>query len=415
MAMFSNNRKISSRQLQALLLTDWMGKILLLLPALAGQMGGRNALAGTLAGTLLALGVGRLIVREEKCSGSSFHGNGGHRASGHGSGGHRASGHGSSGHGGGGYGGSSYGGRQEEVLYGGSYYAALERRLGRWAARTIYVLYGIYFLYHGALMTYLCGQVAAVYLLPEVDFAVVTLLPVLLGLYLAWSGLEVRGRVSELAALVIWVIFLGMILLAMSSFQPRQMALGGAQWDGGGFLICSLGVLLSCGTLGALPLVRDRVEDREGMKKRVLRATAMTGVLLFFVLLAGFGIFGSEGMARLRWPVISLMSSGSVKGVFLQRWDILLIGFLVFVLYLSAGEGIYYMGAVGRALGAKGGWPVFAGGAAVWLLCLGMNALPELALWGGAAAFLICLPVLLIAAVWMGCAAGRNAPAGKCQ
>ena len=76
--------------------------------------------------------------------------------------------------------------------------------------------------------------------------------------------------------------------------------------------------------------------------------------LLFFTFLACFGIFGAEGMRRLAWPVISLMSSASLNGVFLQRWDILLIGFLEFSLFLSVGEGVFYGGVLaGELAGPK--------------------------------------------------------------
>ena len=72
--MFSENHKISSRQLQALLLTDWMGKMLLLFPAAAGRAGGRSALAGLLAGGLLVLELGCLILRKRRSRQGSYYG-----------------------------------------------------------------------------------------------------------------------------------------------------------------------------------------------------------------------------------------------------------------------------------------------------------------------------------------------------
>ena len=137
--MFSENHKISSRQLQALLLTDWMGKMLLLFPAAAGRAGGRSALAGLLAGGLLVLEMGYLILRKRRS-------------------------------------------RQ------GSYYGCLKGRLGGLAAGGVYVLGILYFLYHSALMLYLCGRIAVTYLIPEADFRLVTLTAAGLGSIWRWEG-----------------------------------------------------------------------------------------------------------------------------------------------------------------------------------------------------------------------------------
>ena len=362
--MFSENHKISSRQLQALLLTDWMGKMLLLFPAAAGRAGGRSALAGLLAGGLLVLELGCLILRKRR-------------------------------------------GRQ------GSYYDRLKERLGGLAAGGVYVLGILYFLYHSALMLYLCGRIAVTYLIPEADFRLVTLTAAGLGLYLALGGMEVRGRVSELTAFFVWGLFFLMILLAMTSFRPEQMALDEKGLKALPFAGCMAAVLPGFGTLGILPVVKEQVEDPENMKKRCGRAVAMTIVLLFFTFLACFGIFGAEGMRRLAWPVISLMSSASLNGVFLQRWDILLIGFLEFSLFLSVGEGVFYGGVLaGELAGSKRQKMnrkfMTAAAAAAWLLCLGMNAYREVLLWGGAVSFLVCAPLLLAAALWMSRGGGKK-------
>lgn len=354
--MFSNNHKITARQVQALLLTDWTGKIMLILPALVGGLGGRNAVAGALAGLALAVAAGVLIV-----------GTGGNK----------------------------------EAKGKESYLAALEKRIGYVGAVTVRLLYGVYFLYHTALMLYLCGETAVTCLLPETEFWQVTLVAVLLGCYLAWGGLEVRGRVSELTAFVIWGLFFLMLLFSMSSLEPSQLAMSGGSLEIEPSLSCAGSVLLGFGVLGALPLIRDQVEDGEHLPGSIRKAVALTGVLLLMVLLSGFGIFGAAGMERLRWPVIALMSSGRLQGIFLQRWDVLLLGLLVFGLFMSVGCGIYYLGvaADGYRSGRRG-W-LAAGAAASWLLCLWMRQSHPVLLWGSRIAFWGCTPILFLIAVWL--------------
>ena len=61
--MFSDNHRISDRQLQALLLADWMGKILLIQPGLTRRYSWLEVFAGTAAGLALTAVFLLLIMR----------------------------------------------------------------------------------------------------------------------------------------------------------------------------------------------------------------------------------------------------------------------------------------------------------------------------------------------------------------
>ena len=57
--MFSDNQRITAAQMKLLLITDWAGKMMLVVPGMLGHIGARNAVLAAAAGTLLAAGAAR--------------------------------------------------------------------------------------------------------------------------------------------------------------------------------------------------------------------------------------------------------------------------------------------------------------------------------------------------------------------
>ena len=344
--MFSDNHKISDRQLQALLLTDWIGKIVLLQPGLAREYWGSAVFWGTVAGLILTAVFLLLIMRSAWSSPVD-------------------------------------------------YYSYIKRHEGKTAAVVLYLVYGIYFLEQTILLLFLCGEIAEIYLLPDTARPVLMLLPAVVGYFLARGGLEIRGRVSELLAWLMAVVLLLLLLLALFQIQPAQLleavsfgqitqsssALQGsgniaslsgiaqgsgnitslsaiAQGSGStaslpaifrelptelaGIGACICLTTAGFGSIWAIPLVLPGAEQKKGWKKKLYLAFGMAGIFLLLVYLAGYGTFGSAGMKRLSWPIISLMSCVNLQGMFLQRWDVLLTALLLVSLFLSVGSGIYY-------------------------------------------------------------------------
>lgn len=344
--MFSDNHKISDRQLQALLLTDWIGKIVLLQPGLAREYWGNAVFWGTAAGLILTAVFLLLIMR---------------------------------------------GAWSSPV----DYYSYIKRHEGKTAAVVLYLVYGIYFLEQTVLLLFLCGEIAEIYLLPDTARPVLMLLPAAVGYFLARGGLEIRGRVSELLAWLMAAVLLLLLLLAFFQIHPAQLleavsfgqmtlssdaiqgsenissisgiaqgsgniaSLSGiAQGSGStaslpaisrelptelaGIGACICLTTAGFGSIWAIPLVLPGAEQKKGWKKKLYLAFGMVGIFLLLVYLAGYGTFGSQGMKRLFWPIISLMSCVNLQGMFLQRWDVLLTALLLVSLFLSVGSGIYY-------------------------------------------------------------------------
>ena len=348
--MFSDNQRITAAQMKLLLLTDWAGKMMLVVPGMLGHIGARNAVLAAAAGTLLAAGAAR------------------------------------------GFGSIRIGKSRD-------YYSLLQMHLGTLGAAAVYLVYGIYLTGHTGLMLYLSGQVTGNYLLPGIAPAVTAVIPAVLGTWIAAEGIEVRGRVSELTGRIIWVLVFLLLFLAMRGIRPELLEYSGGVPDMQA-LTGTLSVAAVFGTLSVLPLVSSRIESPRKMGRKAAEAVVLTGILLLLALLAGYGILGSRGMERQKWPVIAVTNSASLSGLFLQRWDIALTALLEFALFLSIGGGIYYSGLIGsawRKINRKISICITA--AVSWMLAAAMERSEAVLVWTGRIVWCGCVPALTLSAL----------------
>ncbi len=298
--MFSENRKISSRQAAALFQADWLGRLVLFLPLLVQGKSKGAVLVGGIAGIFLTA-----VLLGVFCTGA----------------------------------------REGER----DYYGSVCRAAGRFYGNLLYLVYVLYFLLQTGILLYLCSAAARLYLLPDVPFWVLPLLPGIAGIYLAGGGMEVRGRLSQMLSGFVGILLL--LLLAVSLLQIKgERLLEAQQFSFLETLETAVFWAGSFGDIGILPMVLSVTQKEKGWKRRLYQTLGFSGLILLLVFLGGYGIFGQAGMGRLEWPVLSLMSTSNLQGVFFQRWDVLAVGLLMVSLFLAVGSGLYYLGIAGTCL-----------------------------------------------------------------
>ena len=94
---------------------------------------------------------------------------------------------------------------------GGDFFDVLVRLGGTGTAVLIYFAGFWYFLAHSAVFLNLCGELARMYLLPDIPIPILCLLPFLVAVCFGLGSVEVRGRFCEAAGPVLAVL-LGLLL-----------------------------------------------------------------------------------------------------------------------------------------------------------------------------------------------------------
>ena len=170
--MFSENGKISRRQLCCLLTLDFFGKGALLLPAFAEGMSGREFILCLFPVFLLVFAYGRLVEKlGESC--------------------------------------------------GGDFRLFAERKLGK-KTTDIFLLF--FFLYAFWDLTYLLhtfGRIGQTFLLPGESKEILSAMALLAGIAMAYRGLEIRARTVEVLYPLLFFPILFLILFSAFHQQPE--------------------------------------------------------------------------------------------------------------------------------------------------------------------------------------------------
>lgn len=297
--MFSENGKISRRQLCCLLTLDFFGKGALLLPAFAEGMSGREFILCLFPVFLLVFAYGRLVEKlGESC--------------------------------------------------GGDFRLFAERKLGK-KTTDIFLLF--FFLYAFWDLTYLLhtfGRIGQTFLLPGESKEILSAMALLAGIAMAYRGLEIRARTVEV---LYPLLFLPILFLILFSAFHQQPEISEAMPVFSGYRGMFGQVLKMFSVFGGLSfyvfLAPSMNRQEKGLVRKGLWRASAVLVTLFLLVAAAFG---EEGIGRLPWPVVSFMSSARVPGGFLERWDVIFAGLLETMLLAGVGSSLFYLGIIGEML-----------------------------------------------------------------
>ncbi len=301
--MFANNGKISAHQISCLLFVDWIGKLLLLLPLIRGTLGGWDFFAAVILGSIW---VWLYLVVIAGLSASV---------------------------------------RQ-------SFTGFLKERVGSYAACAADVFVLFYLLGNLTFVTRITGRICHEYLLPEVSETLLAVCVFAAGLATAAGDRQKRARAAEILFFPIALALAVMLIASARGIRITNFKYEGTfdaaevlKRSGAVFAAFSGAVLI----LYETPYINWEKKD---CLKAMRRGWIFTLVFLLAAFFAALGVLGENSLLRLQWPVLTLMSSASLPGGFLQRWDAVFLAFLLFSFLLSAGTSCHYLKRVANEV-----WP----------------------------------------------------------
>lgn len=306
--MYAKNNQISGRQASRLLLFDLLGYSALLVPSTIAQTAGRDGIFSILIG----ITAGFLYLRILKAVTCRLQ---------------------------------------------GSYSECLMSTFGRMLGNVIKVAYFLYFLL-------LAGRVASIFAelvveeLLEKQFRLILLIIMVLVYYGVSGGMEGRARVYEILFWILLIPLFIMMLLALPTVDvdywlpvmvesPVSILKGGYQ------------VFLCISVLFLVPFLAEYVSGNGQVYSCAKRALSWTGLILGVLYLILLGMFGTEALATLDYPAVTMMSRIQMTGGFLKRTDALMFGIWFFTLYALINSLVFFAGRL---------WPLEKKGTTFWLL-----------------------------------------------
>lgn len=321
--MFSENGKISKRQIRRLLIYDLFGINTLLLPVLLAKSVGRDGvfcIFGAWVLLLCYLVFLEKLHRRMKCG----------------------------------------------------YMQYLKESCGAFVGTCFLLMYFVYCILLSGYALYTESALIQKCLLKEESFWLIAFFLCLIGAYGIYQGMEGRARVYELLFWFLMVPLFLMLFLAMFQWNTdywTPVLMTGAFGAAEGIYL----VVIFSGVIFLLPFLVGYAGKKTQIVSAARQAAAFNFTMNLIVFLILIGIFQVGALGRQRFPVVTLMSMVDLPGGFLKRQDAFMVAIWFFTLYAFLGTGLFYARtALKKICRAKGKFfPLFAVTAAAYALAGG--------------------------------------------
>lgn len=207
-----------------------------------------------------------------------------------------------------------------------------------------YAFAAVYFVYCILLAGYALYTESALIrrcLLKEESFWLIAFFLCLVGAYGIYQGMEGRARVYELLFWFLMVPLFLMLFLAMfqwnTDYWTPVFVTGAFDVAEGIYL-----VVIFSGVIFLLPFLVGYARKKAQIVVAARQAAAFHFSINLVVFLILLGIFQVNALARQRFPIVTLMSMVDLPGGFLKRQDAFMIAIWFFTLFAFISTGLFY-------------------------------------------------------------------------
>lgn len=303
--MFSENDKISLRQLKRILVFDLFSVSVLITPRIATASAGKDGLITIILAVLYALFYAWVLLSLAKCTR-------------------------------------------------GNYLDYSQKSLGSIITFIIGLLYIIKFSACCVFTARLFGEIINETLLEDTDPRIIILILLIVSAYSASKGFEVRARITEILYFIVIVpifilLILGLSKIQLSNLTPLFTESVRDIFEGGYnvFLTFSiLEVLLFCAPM--IKLKRSDIKKGHRLLEYVSKAIILMGILEILLFIVTLGILGKGETGQKLWSMVNVIQIIKFPGGFIQRQDAIILGIWMLSIFSILSAFFYYISFVGK-------------------------------------------------------------------
>lgn len=303
--MFSNNNRISTRQVFRLFVFDFIGMSTLVLPAkLAGTSGCDGVFAIVVGGILTSLYLWYLAWIMRRMD-------------------------------------------SDLITY-------VRQALPRWGALVMLCFFAAYCILEASYGAYIFADVMKKGLVGGESYTLLLLLILAVAAYAIQSGIESRARVYES---LFWVLFVPLFLLLWIAASDVNTIYLHSFFEapitnvaGGGLLVFEYLMLVFLVLFFPAYVKKDAQKKMVAAVYRALWVAVLVFIVFDLILL---GSFGERAMAKMRYPALTLMSNIHLRGSFLKRLDAFLLAIWFFTLFALINVFLFYAKQLIAAIGGE--------------------------------------------------------------
>ncbi len=303
--MFSDNEKISLRQLKRLLVFDLFGVSGMIIPRIATATSGKDGLITIILAVLFAFIYAWIILSLVKCTG-------------------------------------------------GNYLDYCRRSMGKILTFVIGIIYISKLFVCCVFATRLFGEVINLTLLEDTDPRVIILILLVVSAYAASKGFEVRARIAEVLYFIVIVpififLILGLSKIQLANLMPLFTEGAGNIFAGGYNVFLTFGILEVL--LFSAPQIKIKQSDIKKGKRLlhyVTRAIIVAGILDVLLFVVTLGILGLGETRQKLWSMVNMIQVIKLPGGFVQRQDAIILGIWMLSIFSILSAFFYYISFIGK-------------------------------------------------------------------
>ena len=291
--MFSDNDRISIRQVKVLLILDLFGVSSLTLPKLAANYGKEDAWLVVILSTLLAI-IYAVVVTKLACSFPN----------------------------------------QTFTQY-------TEKITNRFFAVVISVFLLIKFILASALELRVFGELIKQTMLRKTPIEIIMISMLLTAAYLARKGYESRGRLGEMVIVIALIPILMIFLFAtkevnIRNLMPMFVSKPSDVMKG----IYNLS--LNFGGVELMLLATAYLNKPKKAMNATIKSIIIVGILNLIITVITIGTYGVGSTTKYIWPVLSMMSIVEIPILFIERQDALMMSFWIITVFSLITAYIFF-------------------------------------------------------------------------
>lgn len=216
-----------------------------------------------------------------------------------------------------------------------------EKTLGKVGSKIAALIFLVYLILTGGYLVRTLGFVVQEYLLTSVHIWLIMGLIVLASACGTGWNLQRRARIAEKSYPIIIGGFI--LLLVMAAFQVPEAPKAGDQiLSVNSVAQGSYQYFAAFAAVAVIPFILDQVERSAGAGKRLMKNIGSVALFTIAGLLVLQAAFGAKGVAFRKIPILDLMSGVVLPGKFLERFDVIWMSLLIFCFLFSVGSTMFY-------------------------------------------------------------------------
>ena len=225
----------------------------------------------------------------------------------------------------------------------GDFCSFLERHVDVTIRKITYLWVLLHSVFTAGFCAYIFANLMKYSLVKESAYEVILLVIVVAAVYAVSGGIESRARVYEVLFWFVLIPYAVMMLASTRNFEGIYIqdffATTGSNLGKGMYLV----FLFLTPLFFVLFLVGEKEKNYgRNMIKTVGAAIFLTAVILLCSYVLLLGNFGTESLAKMKYPIVTLMSTIQFKGNFLKRMDALMLAVWFFTLYALLNLHLHY-------------------------------------------------------------------------